>query len=175
MNKFLFMKCYHVRMPLRIPSWKVIATILAIVAVVVIVSDRFFGSTITPPPDYPDANLRIDVTATFVGNPQRSYSVTDAFIPCPILDASAGASLPPWCGAKPMNLPQHSDAAGATTLWFRTTPPPRKLGGEEPPFVTVTTNHPVTGKTLTEYVRLERVAHDHFRGDVSFCKRRGSC
>lgn len=92
--------------------------------------------TIFPPPEFPTANLRVDVHAIKDGIPVPGFRISWSAFNCPTSGGVKGGKVPrsprwrrsDWCDpVKPpeaLNLPVETDANGEATLWFSVQPPP---------------------------------------------------
>jgi hypothetical protein len=84
--------------------------------------------TVTPPPEYTDANLQIDVKIENWANTELNV----AGISCPIFDSVTDDSkqfpmwYQHWCKTEALNIPLKLDHDGKGTLWFSVRPRPHK-------------------------------------------------
>lgn len=133
-------------------------------------------STITSPSEYPEANLRVDVT---VGSPlvqgtqqtfKEGFVISAAILGCPVFDIVSEESLPlwlrkriGWCDAKAINLPVETNIHGEAVIWFKVTPPPHMAGIGNVDYPTPILNLGDSSKRRVHTEMPEIITPDHWR------------
>jgi len=161
------------------PQWLLPGAVMLIALVAALAVKWYRGPTISTPPEYPEANLRIDVLyLSQASKAIANYEIGNAFLECPAVDVGRGSKsvMPPWfrradsktgrggfCGAKAMNLPVRTDEDGQATLWFEVVPPPQRARVDfdrRPPYApALFLPHPYDG---SQGIGLEPLAVDHW-------------
>jgi len=121
-------------MNVPLPYWKLAALLLAVTATAMVVAGyakKSFGPAITPPREYAEANLRVDIVVLRGGKPVPSYSIHDGMIVCEIPFPESETHK--WCqvfgwdetaNQEVLNTPVKTDSEGRATLWFKVNPAP---------------------------------------------------
>ena len=90
-------------------------------------------ATISPPSEFPEANLRIDLVIENYEHgfrqPLKGFTLRDVELTCPEIAVRKGERIigPPWlkwCWQTPLNLPAVTDESGHIVLWFAVEPHP---------------------------------------------------
>lgn len=126
------------------PQWLLTGGVI-LIALAVVVGLKWYMPTVRAPPEYPDANLQVDV---FVRNrdgiPVRGFLIDGAGLSCPTFDGAAVITPPAWAewckivpdelgrpdvrGGRPLNIPTQTDGDGTAVLWFSVYPRPHRAG-----------------------------------------------
>jgi|SRR3989344_124603 len=99
-------------------KYAAIVGVIAIVAILSLAIGIKNFARITPPPEYPDANFRLDFPIT------ENIVITDIFFTCAV-----GGHNPPltWCSTQALNTPIEGKIGETVTLWFHVDPPPQSM------------------------------------------------